>query len=163
MTCITTLHCKYWLTLCRQLERQLRGTGSYWLSTGPTMFVYLRQNGREKCDEKGEPSCHAFRFSWAAASPTIIFPERAYSSVKGCNENKCRRVKRYIPLRVHMHVTSVCRSTSNFQLSKRWRWNWQISIQSYSSSAQDIHGACLVFHSEHTDVFSVNGNVLFWF
>lgn len=49
------------------------------------------------------------------------------------------------------------------RLSKRWRWNWKISIQSYSSSAQDIHGACLVFHSEHTDVFSVNGNVLFWF
>lgn len=49
------------------------------------------------------------------------------------------------------------------RLSKRWRWNWEISIQSYSSSSQDIHGACLVFHSEHTDVFSVNGNVLFWF
>lgn len=65
-----------------------------------TWDVYLRQNGRENCDEKGEPSCHAFRFSWAAASPTIIFPERAYSNVKGSNENK-RRVKRYIPLRVH--------------------------------------------------------------
>lgn len=104
MTCITTLHCKHWLTyksaLCI-LERQLRGTGPADFPQDRLWHVYLRQNGREKCDEKGEPSCHAFRFSWAAASPTIIFPERAYSNVKGCNENKCRRVKRYILLRVH--------------------------------------------------------------
>ncbi len=82
-----------------------------------TWDVYLRQNGRENCDEKGEPSCHAFRFSWAAASPTIIFPERAYSNVKGCNENKRRRVKGISRWASTLHGTSVC--TSNFQVIQK--------------------------------------------
>lgn len=138
--------------------------GSCWLSTGPTMACLPASKRSWKMRWERWAKLPCFSILLGSRVTHDYIPRKSLFQCKRVQWKQMPKGKKVYPAARPRCTSLQCAGARQIsRLSKRWRWNWKISIQSYSSSAQDIHGACLVFHSEHTDVFSVNGNVLFWF